>query len=348
MVLPYCAIGNVTLTLGSLAWTLVGAQGRYNVATFHGCIGRYVYVYVICNTTLVIVLIVAPASAAHTHSLSWSLSLSLYLSLFLCTKSYSLFVTIPCACVSIFYFQWGLPSLAASVVIGYMVSGAFNSVTLLLSDWEYISYRVMIRNGATEPVEDDDEDSDEYSPDDDGNDDGNDAVVHRRWNLLQYMRGGNNKSNNNEKGTSFISVINNQKEYAGADAGAGADADDDDMSAGTNNTEFTSGVIKKSSSWWTTFGTDHKENELRRVVLGPGKLGFIIQSTKVNYSIYVAHIMTWIVSLAATLASRLLYLSDITYNFYFYSCSFFFILILQRMDRWSWAHRPVAVTLQII
>ena len=42
MVLPYCAIGNLTLTLGSLSWTLVGAQGRYNVATFHGCVGRYV------------------------------------------------------------------------------------------------------------------------------------------------------------------------------------------------------------------------------------------------------------------------------------------------------------------
>ena len=40
MVLPYCALGNITLTLGSLAWTLVGAQGRYTIATFHGCIGR--------------------------------------------------------------------------------------------------------------------------------------------------------------------------------------------------------------------------------------------------------------------------------------------------------------------
>jgi Na+-driven multidrug efflux pump len=107
-VLPYCAVGNLSLTLGSLAWTLVGAQGRYAVATFHGCIG-------------------------------------------------SLLVTIPCACVSIFYLNWGLPALAASVVVGYMTSGAFNVVTLLLSDWEYIAYRVMIRNGATEPVEEDDD-----------------------------------------------------------------------------------------------------------------------------------------------------------------------------------------------
>jgi len=102
--LPYCALGNLTLTVGSLAWTLVGAQGRYSIATFHGCIG-------------------------------------------------SLCVTIPCAALSTFYFDLGLSGLAASVVLGYMVSGAFNIVTLVLSDWEYIAYRVMIRNGATEPVE---------------------------------------------------------------------------------------------------------------------------------------------------------------------------------------------------
>ena len=106
-VLPYCAVGNFTLTIGSLAWTLVGAQGRYTVATFHGCIG-------------------------------------------------SLGVTIPCACVSTYYLNWGLPSLAAAIIAGYMTSGAFNVVTLLLSDWEYIAYRVMIRNGATEAVEEED------------------------------------------------------------------------------------------------------------------------------------------------------------------------------------------------
>ena len=113
-VLPYCAVGNIALTIGSLAWTLVGAQGRYAVATFHGCIG-------------------------------------------------SLGVTIPCACFATFYLDWGLSSLAAAVVVGYMTSGAFNIVTLFLSDWEYIAYRVMIRNGATDPVEEEEGDASKWN-----------------------------------------------------------------------------------------------------------------------------------------------------------------------------------------
>lgn len=104
--LPYCALGSLTLTIGSLAWTLVGSQGRYSIATFHGCIG-------------------------------------------------SLAVTIPFAAVSTYHFKAGLEGLAAAVVIGYMISGALNAITLFLSDWEYISYRVMVRNGVTEPVEED-------------------------------------------------------------------------------------------------------------------------------------------------------------------------------------------------
>jgi hypothetical protein len=260
------------------------------------------------------------------HMLIFDYSLSLSLSISSC----SLFVTIPCACVSIFYLQWGLPSLAASVVIGYMVSGAFNSVTLMLSDWEYISYRVMIRNGATEPVEDD-EDSDEDSDEGSDDDDGNDAVVNKGWNLLQYMRGGNNNNNykekfgDDEKNVSFISVRKNQKKYANADA----DDADDDESTGTNNTEITSGFIKKSSSWWLTFGRNHKENELRRVVLGPGKLGYTIQSTKVNYICCTRRGLYLFLTYCSCFALSVCQLSLTIFHF----CSFFFKL--QRMDRWS-------------
>ncbi len=107
-VLPYCAIGNLTLTMGSLSWTLVGAQGRYSHATYNGCVG-------------------------------------------------SIGVTIPFAVLSTYYLNLGLPGLASAVVVGYMVSGGLNSMTLFLSDWEYISYRVMTRNGATEPIEEDEE-----------------------------------------------------------------------------------------------------------------------------------------------------------------------------------------------
>jgi len=231
MVLPYCAIGNFTLALGSIAWTLVGAQGRYNIATFHGCIG-------------------------------------------------SLLVTIPCACISIFYFQWGLPSLAASVVIGYMVSGAFNTITLLLSDWEYISYKVMILNGATEPVEGDENDEDDE--DDDYEDDDDDDVNRNRWNLLDYMSnntGSSNESknsyrnnnNNDNKSTSFISVSKNTF------------PDDSSVhstsSISTSGTAYADGTIKKSSTLWSTFGMNCHAGELRKVVLGPGKLGYTIQST---------------------------------------------------------------------
>ena len=262
---------------------------QHSMAVLEGtsCLRFTFYVYVYLMYTLYVYLrfafyVILRSFNCSPYLLCHAFSFSITLSLSLSISSCSLFVTIPCACVSIFYFKWGLPSLAASVVIGYMVSGAFNSVTLLLSDWEYISYRVMIRNGATEPVEDD-EDDDEDSDVDVGNV-GNDAGVNKRWNLLQYMRGGNTNNepyNDDEKNVSFISVKSNQKKYADADADDADDADDDG-STGTNNTEITSGVIKKSSSRWLTFGRDHEENELRRVVLGPGKLGYTIQSTKVN------------------------------------------------------------------
>ena len=36
----------------------------------------------------------------------------------------------------------------------------------------------------------------------------------------------------------------------------------------------------KESSWWSAFGFDHKEGEVRDVVIGPGKLGYTIQSTE--------------------------------------------------------------------
>ena len=35
-----------------------------------------------------------------------------------------------------------------------------------------------------------------------------------------------------------------------------------------------------TSSWWSSFGFDHKEGEVRTVVIGPGKLGYTIQSTE--------------------------------------------------------------------
>jgi len=215
-VLPYCAIGNLTLTIGSLAWTLVGAQGRYNVATFHGCIG-------------------------------------------------SLGITIPFAVVSIFYLNWGLPALAASVVIGYMVSGAFNSITLLLSDWEYISYRVMIRNGATEPIEEDDEDAPS------------------RWNVFNFMSKKyetdsleeDDDGHRGKKGLVLVDTLESKHSSLSVQTDDSKSKD----SKGSVDSTVENTPVTNTASWWSGFGFEHKEGEIRTVIIGPGKLGYTIQST---------------------------------------------------------------------
>jgi len=216
-VLPYCAIGNLTLTVGSLAWTLVGAQGRYSVATHHGCIG-------------------------------------------------SLLVTIPCAAIAIYCLNWGLPALAASVVIGYMVSGAFNSITLFLSDWEYISYRVMITNGATEPVEEEEEEC--FAEGFAG-----------RWKVFNFLNAktvpkimlDDNSSHRSKRGIVLVDTLsrNPSIETAGSNSTTSRSID----------SSFENNSATNTSSWWSAFGFDHQEGEIREVVIGPGKLGYTIQST---------------------------------------------------------------------
>ncbi|KAL7557534.1 hypothetical protein ACA910_019315 [Epithemia clementina (nom. ined.)] len=39
--IPYVCIGNVTMMFGSVSWTLLGAQGRYGLATAMGCVGSW-------------------------------------------------------------------------------------------------------------------------------------------------------------------------------------------------------------------------------------------------------------------------------------------------------------------
>jgi hypothetical protein len=50
-----------------------------------------------------------------------------------------------------------------------------------------------------------------------------------------------------------------------------------DESKALSNVENAPGA--STSSWWSSFGFDHKEGEVRKVVIGPGKLGYTIQST---------------------------------------------------------------------
>ena len=51
--------------------------------------------------------------------------------------------------IDIFYFHWGIQSLAASIAVGYIVSGALNTIALFVSDWDYLSYKIMVQNSAT-------------------------------------------------------------------------------------------------------------------------------------------------------------------------------------------------------
>mmetsp|Transcript_17395 Transcript_17395/g.32142 ORF Transcript_17395/g.32142 Transcript_17395/m.32142 type:complete len:192 (+) Transcript_17395:1-576(+) len=51
----------------------------------------------------------------------------------------SLFITIPLASVSTFYFNYNLKALAGCLIIGYSTSGFFNSLLMLTSNWRRIS-----------------------------------------------------------------------------------------------------------------------------------------------------------------------------------------------------------------
>ena len=51
----------------------------------------------------------------------------------------SLFITLPMASLSTFYFNYNLKALAACLILGYCTSGFFNSLLMLTSDWEKIS-----------------------------------------------------------------------------------------------------------------------------------------------------------------------------------------------------------------
>jgi Na+-driven multidrug efflux pump len=88
--IPLFAVGNIALAVGSMAWTLVGAQGRYAYATAVGFVG------------------------------SWC-------------------VTVPLAAIFSIKMGIDLQGQTSAVVIGYMVSGTWNTFTLLRSDWKQIS-----------------------------------------------------------------------------------------------------------------------------------------------------------------------------------------------------------------
>jgi MatE len=97
--IPLFAMGNIALAVGSMAWTRVGAQGRYAYSTAVGFVG------------------------------SWC-------------------VTVPLAAIFSIQMKYDLQGQTAAVVIGYMVSGTWNTFTLLRSDWRQISDNVIAYNTA--------------------------------------------------------------------------------------------------------------------------------------------------------------------------------------------------------
>jgi len=209
-------------------------------------------------------------------------------------------VTIPCACVAVFKFGWGLPSLAASCVIGYMVSGAFNSVTLFLSDWEYIAYRVMMQNGATAAVDVDDCESESDASDEGGggvDESSEDKDTSGRWSLFNYMsvkRSPTGLLRTQEdpdglsKMTNFLKIeddlnasLHSVRSWKKTDpTGLKTDPTGLDESTGTANSDMAVKTKKTASTpWWASFGRNDEEDNLRTVVLGPGKFGYAVQST---------------------------------------------------------------------
>lgn len=97
--LPMFGLGNASMCLGTMSWTLLGAQGRYRLAT--------VVVFVV----------------------SWVFSL-------------------PLAAVSSIYLNVNLKGQTATVLMGYMISGAIHAYFLFRSDWFALSQNVMDDNGS--------------------------------------------------------------------------------------------------------------------------------------------------------------------------------------------------------
>jgi hypothetical protein len=112
--IPLFGVGNVALAIGTMAWTLVGSQGRYALSTSIGFAG------------------------------SWC-------------------VTVPLSALFSIALNFNLEGQTAAVVIGYMISGTWNTYILLVSDWPGISEKVIAYNAANSIEMDSDLDSDDGS-----------------------------------------------------------------------------------------------------------------------------------------------------------------------------------------
>jgi Na+-driven multidrug efflux pump len=92
-VIPMIGMANVFMVFGMVAWTLIGAQGRYKLAT----------IISLCMT---------------------------------------IFITMPLAAISTFYFVYDLKGIVGSIICGYSTTGLCLGYILLTSDWEHISENI--------------------------------------------------------------------------------------------------------------------------------------------------------------------------------------------------------------
>lgn len=120
----------------------------------------------------------------------------------------------------------------------------------------------MMRNGATEPVEEDEDDE-------------------SKWNVFAFM---NKKLEDNfiEDHESHRSTKNTKVLVDKLNDGMSVDTDDS-RSVGSKpslGSSVENNPVTNTSSWWSAFGFDHNEGEVRTIVIGPGRLGYTIQSTE--------------------------------------------------------------------
>jgi multidrug resistance protein, MATE family len=151
--IPLFGVGNIALAIGSMAWTLVGAQGRYALSTSIGFAG------------------------------SWC-------------------VTVPLSALFSIALNFNLKGQTAAVVIGYMVSGTWNTYILLVSDWQGISEKIIAYNAANDVKLDSDLESDD---DDDSDSSSSDARGQQGRNQRESRRDAGEESGGESGGETSLS-----------------------------------------------------------------------------------------------------------------------------------------------
>lgn len=123
----------------------------------------------------------------------------------------------------------------------------------------------MIRNGATEPIEEDDEDAPS------------------RWNVFNFMSKKyetdsleeDDDGHRGKKGLVLVDTLESKHSSLSVQTDDSKSKD----SKGSVDSTVENTPVTNTASWWSGFGFEHKEGEIRTVIIGPGKLGYTIQST---------------------------------------------------------------------